>query len=362
MVREQSSSRRPAIDRGAPRLALLAIGCSAGSLPTLTELIRGVPTDLPAAVLICQHTTQHGSSNLPEILARSLAMAADWAVDGASLQPGRIYVAPPGHHLMVDRDRARLSNGPRVNRHRPSVDVLFASAATAFGPAATVVVLSGVLDDGAAGAALIDRAGGQVLVQDPETAQFDGMPRAAMKAAPNAVIAKGRMSDDVVEAVRRATERTTMEGPMERGNAMEPDSASRERPFLQAGESQLVRLSCPDCGGGLAQVDLPQISYFRCHVGHQYGPQTLVAAMSEASEAKLWSAVAALEEEALLQGYVETLPSRAPGQAPPSGARRRSRDLWNRAAELRGHTQKWTKWESSTGQQAEGQLSLEDPS
>jgi len=84
------------------------------------------------------------------------------------------------------------------------------------------------------------------------------------------------------------------------------DMLSRDNPaFLREDESQLTRLTCPECGGAMAQVDLPKISYFRCHVGHQFGPQALAAAQLEASERKLWSAVAALEEQAAVLHYVQ---------------------------------------------------------
>jgi two-component system chemotaxis response regulator CheB len=80
---------------------------------------------------------------------------------------------------------------------------------------------------------------------------------------------------------------------------------SNDPSFLREDESRLTRLTCPDCGGSMAQVDLPQISYFRCHVGHQFSPQTLVAAQAEASEKKLWSAVAALEEQTSVLRYLQ---------------------------------------------------------
>ena len=113
--------------------------------------------------------------------------------------------------------------------------------------------------------------------------------------------------------------------------------------FLLPGETGLTRLACPECGGGLARVDLPQISYFRCHVGHQYGPQTLVAAFDDAVESKLWSAVAALEEHAAAQGYLDA--TTADGSASPTrpfAPGTRARDLTDRAATLRQHVQRWT--------------------
>lgn len=110
--------------------------------------------------------------------------------------------------------------------------------------------------------------------------------------------------------------------------------------YLSDDESRLTRLSCPDCGGSLAQVDLAQISYFRCHVGHQFGPQALAAAQAEASEAKLWSALAAIEEETAFQRY---LGSAVPGTAHEAAAahRRLADDLADRALQLREHVHAW---------------------
>lgn len=329
-----------------PVLPLIAIGCSAGSLGPLIELVRGLPADLEAAVLVCQHTTQQGRSQLPVILARQGPLPATWAAEGDPLRAGRIFVAPPGHHLFVDDHQTRLSTRPRVNRHRPSVDVLFASLARAAGAAATVVVLSGVLDDGAVGSALVDLAGGQVLVQNPETSEFSGMPRAALAAAPNAIVMTGEsMSKHVVDAVRRSSA-PRAGGPAVRAEpevGME-DATFEDPSFWLPGEDRQVRLACPECGGGLTRVDLPQVSYFRCHVGHQYAPQSLVAAQAEAVEARLWSAVAALEEQASMQGYLDTLATgSADEDAPlPAFASGGARDLAARAAALREQIQRWT--------------------
>lgn len=329
-----------------PSVPLLAIGGSAGSLGPLVELVNSLPAALGAAVLVCQHTSQDGRSNLPQILGRRARLPAAWAVDLQPLETGRVYVAPAGRHLMVHEGRARVSAGPRVNRHRPSVDVLFASAAQSAGPAATVVVLSGVLDDGAVGAALVALVGGQVWVQDPGRAEFGSMPAAALAAAPGArIMGTTPVGEDVVAAVsRRSAPRVSADRPetteMEVGMARQ---LSDDPGFLEPGESRLTRLACPECGGGLAQVDLPQISYFRCHVGHQYAPQSLAAAQSEAVEQKLWSAVAALEEQAVVQNYLEGTEVPASLAASRPGTYRSSaRELDERATALREQVQSWT--------------------
>jgi len=345
---------------------VLAIGGSAGSLPPLIELVRSLPSDLVAAVLVCQHMGQQGTSHLPQILGRHASLPSAWAGDGDRLEAGRIYVAPPGHHLLVHERRARLSAGPRVNRHRPSIDVLFASLAEGSGPPATVVVLSGVLDDGAVGSALVDQAGGRVLVQDPESCEFSGMPRAALAAAPRARIMKRESIREEVDAMSAgatgdwSSERTTEPDP----EVGMQDEIAASPGFLLPGETALTRLGCPECGGGLARVDLPQISYFRCHVGHQYGPQTLVAAFGDAVEAKLWSAVAAIEEHAAAQGYLEATAGdgfRSPTR--PFARGTRARDLTDRAATLRQHVQRWTATDVERGEHTRDQpAALEEPS
>jgi two-component system, chemotaxis family, protein-glutamate methylesterase/glutaminase len=172
------------------------------------------------------------------------------------------------------------------------------------GPRVVAVILSGSLDDGAVGATLLRRRGGCVLVQDPRDATFPSMPRAALTAVPDAVVAPSRaLGEALVTVLAQAqtgtgTGATTYDEPR---NAM-PDID--DPGFLRADETRLTRLACPDCGGGLAEVDLGAISYFRCHVGHRYSPQALEAAQRDSAERKLWAAAAALEEHAAVARHL----------------------------------------------------------
>ncbi|MCE3555377.1 chemotaxis protein CheB [Pseudonocardia sp. RS11V-5] len=293
--------------------ALLVIGASAGGVEALVDLVAGLPGDLPAAVLVTVHTGDRPRSTLPQVLARAGPLPADQAADGDSLRVGRILVAPPGRHLLVGRDGvaggdiAVLSAGPKVNRHRPAVDAMFASAARARGRRVVAAVLSGALDDGAVGAALVDRAGGRVLVQDPADALFDSMPRAAAATVPDARAAAAAELGPLLAT-------TVHELPVG-GDGMHdtPDvpaddegmARSRDPAYLRPDESATTRMACPECGGGLARIDLPRIGFYRCHVGHQYSPRSLEAAQREEVEAKLWTAIAALEEHAALARFLE---------------------------------------------------------
>ncbi|HST48336.1 chemotaxis protein CheB [Jatrophihabitans sp.] len=309
------------------------IGGSAGSLPPLLDLVAGLPAELPAAVLIVVHRGDHASGQLASILSRSGPLPAGMAEDGDPIRRGRIYVAPPRRHLLTGYGWIQLRNGPRVNRYRPAIDVLFASTVRWAAGRTVSVVLSGVLDDGAVGAALVARAGGRVLVQDPAEAAFAGMPAAALAAAAGAIAAPAKdLAQGVLDQLARVTGATGT-APMHIHDAeADMGMADSDPGYLAEGESRLTRMVCPECGGSLAQVDLPQISYFRCHVGHQYSPQTLSAAQAETAEAKLWGAVAALEEQAAMLRYLRDTTGGGNGNA---------EEVAGRAATLREHAQRW---------------------
>ncbi|HEX5296975.1 MAG TPA: chemotaxis protein CheB [Streptosporangiaceae bacterium] len=269
---------------------VVVVGGSAGSHSALLRMVAGLPADLPAAVLVVIHIGAQADSRLPQILHRKGPLPAAHASDGAPLRNGKILVAPPGFHLVVDDGKVRLSAGSRVNRVRPAADVLFETAARSAGPLVTAVVLSGVLDDGAVGAARVSGAGGQVLVEAPGQAPHGSMPLAALAAAPGAMaVPAAELAAAVDQAVRRAAKPGLEMHDVRRGSATMRMADSSDPGFLAKGETRLTRLACPECGGGLAEITLPSISYFHCHVGHQFGPQTLAAAQAEASEANLWS-------------------------------------------------------------------------
>jgi two-component system chemotaxis response regulator CheB len=283
---------------------VVVVGGSAGGIEPLRLLAAAVPAGLPGSVAVTIHIGEQARSRLPQILERMGPLPAAHARTGESLRPGRIYVAPPGCHLLMPAGVIELSNGPRVNRARPAIDAMFASAARWFGDRVVAVVLSGVLDDGAVGAALVEQAGGLVVVQDPKEAAQPSMPQAALAAAPTAVAVPGDRLGEVVGGM--LGERGLVDWP--RPERLEAPEVTMEEAsdlqFLSAGETGLTRLACPECGGALAEAVLPHITYYRCHVGHQFGPQSLAAAQAEAAEGKLWAAVAALEETAALARHL----------------------------------------------------------
>jgi two-component system, chemotaxis family, protein-glutamate methylesterase/glutaminase len=166
-----------------PRCDIIVVGTSIGGVEALTRLVRGLPADLPAALFVVSHVPPEGTSILPEILRREGPLPAAHAQDGEPVQHGRVYVAPPDRHLLLQDDRVRLPRGPRENHFRPAVDPLFRSAARTYGARVVGVVLTGALYDGAAGLLAVRAAGGVAVVQDPADAFSDAMPKAALEIA-----------------------------------------------------------------------------------------------------------------------------------------------------------------------------------
>lgn len=166
---------------------IIAIGCSWGGLDALSAILDGVPDVLPAAVVVVQHR-MHRPSDLGKLLGRHTGWPVCEAEDKEGVSPNRVYLAPPGYHLLVDRERFALSTEAPVRNSRPSVDVLFESVAEAYGPRVIGVVLTGANDDGAAGIAEIVRRGGVAIIQDPATAERPAMPEAAIATGVDALV------------------------------------------------------------------------------------------------------------------------------------------------------------------------------
>ncbi len=157
---------------------ILVVGASAGGLQPLIHLIRAMPLPCAASIFVVMHVGDLPSS-LPSLLHRT-GLPAGFPQDGTLIEAGRIYVAPPGQHMLLGPALVRLSQGSKVHYTRPAVDPLFLSAARAHGKRVIGVVLSGNGSDGAAGLKAIKEHGGTSLVQHPEDAETPSMPHAAL--------------------------------------------------------------------------------------------------------------------------------------------------------------------------------------
>jgi two-component system, chemotaxis family, protein-glutamate methylesterase/glutaminase len=243
---------------------------------------------------------------LPDVLDRETAFAVAHARDGEPVEHGRIYVAPPDRHLLLEDGHVRLTRGPKENHFRPAVDPLFRSAAAVYGPRVIGVVLSGALNDGTAGLWTIKDRGGLAVVQDPEDALYYSMPASAMEHVE--IDARGPAAElgRVLEQLVRLPVQASGGMPMDQELEIENRIAMGEN-ALQASTTTLgtpTLYTCPSCNGVLSQVHGGGPLRFRCHTGHAYTAETLVALASEAIEDTLWSAVRAMDENLLLLDQV----------------------------------------------------------
>lgn len=160
---------------------IVVIGASAGGVEAVKEITSRLIRDIQAAIFIVVHVSPNSSGLLPNILNRRSKIQARHAEDGEPILPGRIYIAPPDHHLQLESNRVRILNGPKHNRYRPAIDLLFRTAARHFGQRVIGVVLTGFLEDGSSGLLAIKNAGGTAIIQSPEDAEVASMPRKALQ-------------------------------------------------------------------------------------------------------------------------------------------------------------------------------------
>lgn len=169
------------------RVEAVVIGASAGAVEALTAILPGLPAAFPVPVFVVVHIPPDRNSVMAELFRAKCKVAVREAEDKEPAAPGTVYFAPPDYHLLVEPDRRlSLSSEEPVQYCRPAADVLFESAADAYGPGLVAVVLTGANNDGAGGLNAVHAAGGTVVVQRPDTAYASAMPRAGLAACPDA--------------------------------------------------------------------------------------------------------------------------------------------------------------------------------
>jgi two-component system, chemotaxis family, protein-glutamate methylesterase/glutaminase len=260
----------------------------------LSDVVGSLPSDLPAAVLAVLHLGT-GRSALPEILSRAGRLPAEHPREGEAIRPGRVYVAPPDFHMVVRDGHLGLIRGPRENGFRPAVDVLFRSAAQSYRRRVIGVVLTGNLDDGTAGLLAVKKLGGVAVVQDPEEADYPGMPQSAVDNVPVDHVV--RLAEVAPLVASLAREPVAPETAMKENEEAEVEDETVGLPGYET-KGHPSGFSCPDCGGSLWEWQDGELVRYRCRIGHAYSPESLASQQSEALEAALWSAVRSLEETA----------------------------------------------------------------
>lgn len=286
------------------RKDIVVVGASAGGMDALRQLVGGLPADFHASLFVVWHMGPGVRSVLPEVLARAGALPAYHPEDGDAIQPGRVYVAPSDHHLLLEKGFVRVKRGPKENRFRPAVDPLFRSAAYIYGPRVIGVVLSGALDDGTAGLWTVKLRGGTAVVQDPEDAQHRSMPLNAMQNVDvDYKVPAARVGALLGRLVREEAAPMPAVPTEEEEKTRHEVRIAEEAEALEQGSLELGKFSpftCPECHGTLSALREGRIVRFRCHTGHAFSSGTLLAALTEQIEARLWDSVRAMDEGILL--------------------------------------------------------------
>jgi two-component system chemotaxis response regulator CheB len=279
---------------------LIAIGTSAGGVEALLELVKHLPADFPATLLVSIHIPPEVRSELDRLLSLAGELPAHFARDGERRRLGTIYIAPPDRHLLIDGDRLRLGSGPRENNVRPAIDPMMRSAAACCASRAIGVVLTGTLGDGASGLWAIDQCGGLTVVQDPEDAAFADMPLNALNMVrPDHVVALRELPALLTRLVKEPAGPAL---PVPENIPFEVQIASGENASMDEMDDIGRRsvLTCPDCHGIMWEIDEGDLVRYRCHVGHAYSAEVMNLAIDENLRRALASSLRALEERVAL--------------------------------------------------------------
>lgn len=285
---------------------LIVIGASAGGFEAFKKIIRNLPADFDAPVFIVWHMSPDIRGVLPNVLNRENSIYAAHAYDNEDMKPNRIYVAPPDHHMLIEEGKVRITHGPKENRFRPAVDPLFRSAAYTYGNRVIGVILSGALDDGTAGLWSVKHFGGVAIVQDPKDAEVPSMPENALR----------EVEIDhcvTVTELPGLLKRLSKEPANENTRVMKDERTQTEikvagennasaKDLFQSGE--LTPYTCPECHGVLAKLSDDKIVRYRCHTGHAYSADTLMAAITEKIEDSLYSAIRGIDESIMLLNHL----------------------------------------------------------
>lgn len=301
------TGQRREVSSSGGRRDIVVVGTSAGGIPALGRLLATVPPTLDAAVFIVLHMSPSAPSELARILQKSTKLPVRQARDGDSIERGTILVARPDHHLLLERNTVRTARGPRENRHRPAIDALFRSAAHTHATRVIAIVLTGMLDDGTAGLWTVRDRGGVAIVQDPDEADYPDMPLNALtNAGADHILGIGDMGALLGRLVKQTVEEPAQ--PVSKELDVEVHIA-REESGLQESIMSLGKITpytCPECHGVLLALKEGGVPRFRCHTGHAYSIDSLLAEVTEHVESTLWSALRSMEESAMLLNHVAT--------------------------------------------------------
>jgi two-component system chemotaxis response regulator CheB len=288
---------------------IIVIGASAGGFEALKKIVAALPTDFSASIFIVWHMAPHMQGVLPHVLNRANRIYAAHAHDHEHIEPNRIYIAPPDHHLLLEKGIVRVTKGPKENHFRPAVDPLFRSAAYAYGPQVAGIVLSGALDDGTSGLWTIKLRGGLAIVQDPKEAQVSSMPENAIRQVDvDYVVPVSEMAGLLTSLADQPVAVARVAGPDQQDELARIEISIAEGDLasitgvMQLG--QLTSFTCPECHGVLTRIMDGNRARFRCHTGHAFSTDALLSVLTESIEESLWSAIRGINESIMLLNHI----------------------------------------------------------
>jgi two-component system chemotaxis response regulator CheB len=311
---------------------IIAIGGSAGAIGAVKTLCEGLRADIPAAICIVIHVGSRGHNLVAATLGEKCPVSIETAADGQTLEHGRAYVAPTDRHLIIVENTIRLGIGPRENLARPAIDPLFRSAGLSFGSRAIGVVLTGMLNDGAAGLADLKRCGGVTVVQNPAEATERDMPLAALSASDidyRASLAElgglfEHLANRPVDPSPPPPDDVRLEVEIALGKPLGTEAINRL--------ANPVPLSCPACSGVLSQIRRSPVLRFRCQVGHAYTAEALGSEQEGSVDEAMRVALRIVEERAVLTQKMAE-------EARRGGLRHSAASFERTSAESRGHVE-----------------------
>lgn len=292
---------------------LVVVGSSAGGMQALKALVAQLPADFPAPVFIVNHMSPDMTGDvLVRVLDEAGALRCQHATDGERFELGKIYIAPPDRHMLIEGDKILITKGARENRSRPAIDPLFRSAAVDHGNRVIGVILTGYLDDGTSGMMAIKRCGGICIAQDLDDAAHADMPRSVIvNVGVDHCLPIAGMGA-LLSRLARGTPGTRQPPPED--VVIEARIAKRVLSDLPSVErlGDQVPFNCPDCGGVLWQMKEGDLLRYRCHTGHAFTSAVLLAVQSAKIEETLWTALRMFEER---QNLLATMNTRGDGKS-----------------------------------------------
>lgn len=284
---------------------LVVVGASAGGIHSIMELTAQLTADMDAAFLIVLHLSYlPGQDSFVKRLQQYTDLTCKMAEDGETISSRYLYVAVPNKHLVVKDNQLILGNGPPENRWRPSIDVLFRSAAAAYNSRVIGIILTGMLQDGTAGMIAIKKCGGTCIVQDPNQAEYSEMPSYVLQ---NTEVDYCIPLEEMGTVISEKTGNGIPEPyPVPEDVKIEAQIAEKavvDMNVLKKLGNHSV-FTCPDCGGGLWEIKKDGITRFRCHTGHSYTQEEYEIKQKEALESTFWVALRMLEERKQLMDKI----------------------------------------------------------